>query len=130
MTNDELPLAGRVLGEVCRELAAVKAERDALTQALTDTREVLADFRAWHERDVREMARLEDDAKDRSCAWRLYRDKWGDASDLWQTGCGRTWQYTADGPAENHQVYCHACGGRIDIQPAIEDADDEEADRG
>ena len=33
MSDHELPLAGRALDAKCRELAAVKAERDALLRA-------------------------------------------------------------------------------------------------
>lgn len=82
MSVDTFPVATRALISCCRELAEVKAERDALRG---------------------------------TCAWTV------DDGDRWDTGCGRTWQYPTGGPAENHQVYCHACGGRVVVRMAGED---------
>lgn len=45
----------------------------------------------------------------KQCPWTL-----DDAeSDVWESSCGQTWQFTEGGPSENRARFCHYCGGRI-----------------
>ncbi|HGM6319042.1 TPA: hypothetical protein ACKP31_005399, partial [Pseudomonas aeruginosa] len=39
--------------------------------------------------------------------------KWTESSGIWETGCGQTWGFVEDGPAENGALFCHHCGGRL-----------------
>ncbi|EPV7596215.1 hypothetical protein ACV940_003664 [Pseudomonas aeruginosa] len=52
--------------------------------------------------------------------------KWTESSGIWETGCGQTWSFVEDGPAENGALFCHHCGGRL----ALIKSDDQEDDGG
>ncbi|MDF5949569.1 hypothetical protein P4129_30090 [Pseudomonas aeruginosa] len=39
--------------------------------------------------------------------------KWTESSGIRETGCGQTWGFVEDGPAENGALFCHHCGGRL-----------------
>ncbi len=41
------------------------------------------------------------------CEWKK------DEEGMWETGCGRTWEFIDDGPKENRVNYCFNCGKRI-----------------
>lgn len=45
------------------------------------------------------------------CRWRRDRQE-----DLWETACGRTFQFTVDGPHENGYLYCPGCGSQIGLR--------------
>lgn len=42
-----------------------------------------------------------------ACAWTE------NENGAWDTACGRTWEFTNDGPVENRMTYCMGCGGRV-----------------
>ncbi|HCF2632829.1 hypothetical protein [Pseudomonas aeruginosa] len=50
--------------------------------------------------------------------------KWTESSGIWETGCGQTWSFIEDGPAENGALFCHHCGGRL----VLIKSDDQEGD--
>jgi len=53
-----------------------------------------------------ELERLQ--AKAETCLWSQDEDE-----DMWETECGRAWQFTEGGPVENEMTYCHGCGKRV-----------------
>ncbi|MBH4346020.1 hypothetical protein I5M84_14100 [Pseudomonas aeruginosa] len=52
--------------------------------------------------------------------------KWTESSGIWETGCGQTWSFIEDGPAENGALFCHHCGGRLDLIKSDDQEDDGE----
>lgn len=45
------------------------------------------------------------------CVWRQDNDGY------WLTGCGdHPWQYETGGPSDNHQIFCHRCGGKVVVE--------------
>lgn len=44
-----------------------------------------------------------------SCIWTH------EIEDVYTTSCGKTWQFTDGTPAENDAIYCHHCGGRLQV---------------
>ena len=42
-----------------------------------------------------------------TCAWAE------NENGAWDTACGRTWEFTNDGPVENRMTYCMGCGGLV-----------------
>lgn len=47
-----------------------------------------------------------------TCLWTLSSEFTG--SDIYESGCGQTWEFLTGGPAENNVRYCHGCGGRVE----------------
>ncbi|EMM7841128.1 hypothetical protein NRF81_002053 [Pseudomonas aeruginosa] len=52
--------------------------------------------------------------------------KWTESSGIWETGCGQTWGFVEDGPAENGALFCHHCGGRLVLIKSDDQEDDGE----
>ncbi|HCE5825671.1 TPA: hypothetical protein NHK69_002135 [Pseudomonas aeruginosa] len=52
--------------------------------------------------------------------------KWTESSGIWETGCGQTWSFIEDGPAENSALFCHHCGGRLVLIKSDDQEDDGE----
>ncbi|MDT8140388.1 hypothetical protein RQ528_21890 [Pseudomonas aeruginosa] len=52
--------------------------------------------------------------------------KWTESSGIWETGCGQTWGFVEDGPAENGALFCHHCGGRLVLIKSDDHEDDGE----
>lgn len=52
--------------------------------------------------------------------------KWTESSGIWETGCGQTWSFVEDGPAENGALFCHHCGGRLVLIKSDDQEDDGE----
>ncbi|HBO5236088.1 peptide chain release factor-like protein [Pseudomonas aeruginosa] len=52
--------------------------------------------------------------------------KWTESSGIWETGCGQTWNFIEDGPAENGALFCHHCGGRLVLIKSDDQEDDGE----
>ncbi|MGU2117882.1 hypothetical protein ACSEOT_29545 [Pseudomonas aeruginosa] len=52
--------------------------------------------------------------------------KWTESSGIWETGCGQTWSFIEDGPAENGALFCHHCGGRLVLIKSDDQEDDGE----
>ncbi|MFU5943862.1 hypothetical protein ACM7PB_17410 [Pseudomonas aeruginosa] len=52
--------------------------------------------------------------------------KWTESSGIWETGCGQTWGFVEDGPAENGALFCHHCGGRLVLIRSDDQEDDGE----
>ncbi|HEJ4494609.1 TPA: hypothetical protein SL560_001495 [Pseudomonas aeruginosa] len=52
--------------------------------------------------------------------------KWTESSGIWETGCGQTWGFIEDGPAENGALFCHHCGGRLVLIKSDDQEDDGE----
>ncbi|RUI20262.1 hypothetical protein [Pseudomonas aeruginosa] len=52
--------------------------------------------------------------------------KWTESSGIWKTGCGQTWSFIEDGPAENGALFCHHCGGRLVLIKSDDQEDDGE----
>lgn len=50
--------------------------------------------------------------------------KWTESSGIWETGCGQTWSFIEDGPAENGALFCHHCGGRLVLIKSDDQEDD------
>ncbi|HHZ6871740.1 TPA: hypothetical protein ACWLT0_002897 [Pseudomonas aeruginosa] len=46
------------------------------------------------------------------------------SSGIWETGCGQTWSFIEDGPAENGALFCHHCGGRLVLIKSDDQEDD------
>ena len=42
-----------------------------------------------------------------TCAWTE------NENGAWDTACGRTWEFTHDGPVENRMTYCMGCCGSV-----------------
>ncbi len=47
---------------------------------------------------------------DKTCQWKYF-----EADDYWETSCGEMYVFEFDGPAENSQVYCPKCRGKIEL---------------
>jgi hypothetical protein len=56
------------------------------------------------------------------CVWRE------DADSLWNTACGRTWQFFDEGPGENRVNFCHGCGHPVQSVGYVEPIDDDDED--
>lgn len=55
------------------------------------------------------------------CMWNEYSEG------TWDTSCGGSWQFTEDGPSENHAHFCYHCGGVLLATEYSDDFEDEEA---
>ena len=55
-----------------------------------------------------------------TCTWRE------DEAGTWSTSCGELYAFTDGGPAENHAVFCHACGKQIEAVKYQEESESEE----
>lgn len=51
------------------------------------------------------------DDHDGSCEWSQEDD-----SGIWNSGCGATWSFHDDGPAENGMHFCHSCGKTLVVE--------------
>jgi hypothetical protein len=52
---------------------------------------------------------------------------WTEDSDgQWNSGCGRTWEFIDDGPAENRMDFCHGCGHPVRAVAYIDTIVDED----
>jgi uncharacterized Zn-finger protein len=38
---------------------------------------------------------------------------WTETEECWETQCGHSFVFTADGPTENGMVFCPYCGGKL-----------------
>ncbi|ELP1305232.1 hypothetical protein ACPTFP_09230 [Pseudomonas aeruginosa] len=52
--------------------------------------------------------------------------KWTESSGIWETGCGQTWSFIEDGPAENGALFCHHCAGHLVFIKSDDQEDDGE----
>jgi len=119
-----------------RENAALTAEVSRLTenQRLQDSATAAVMERA--EKSEARVAELERDvgrldSADKNLPSGVRRQDvcmWNEDSEgAWDTSCGRSWQFTEDGPAENQAHFCHHCGGVLlatKYSDEIEDDDD------
>lgn len=48
-----------------------------------------------------------------TCGWSLVDE---DAS-MWESSCGKAWEFTNDGPVENGLDFCMKCGKRVEVMP-------------
>jgi len=59
--------------------------------------------------------------KDRTCRWRE------DEDGIWDSGCGRTWEFDDGGPKANRCNFCMGCGKPVVEIPYHEpDREDDE----
>ena len=85
-------LAGDFACTLAQHFERITAERDALQLRLN-----VAD-------------QLNDD-NGGSCEWSQEDD-----SGIWNSGCGSTWSFHDDGPAENGMHFCHSCGKTLVVE--------------
>lgn len=95
-------LAGDFACTLAQHLEGVKAHEQALQLRLN-----VADQRI-------------DDFAGGECEW--HRE---DDSGIWNSGCGETWSFHDDGPAENGMHFCHSCGKALVVtadeqEPAVD----------
>ena len=53
------------------------------------------------------------------CEWWCDDEPFGDGYDMWESSCGVAYQFTSDGPKENHHNYCHKCGKPIRLSTEV-----------
>lgn len=51
-----------------------------------------------------------------TCAWKFASDDSG----MWETACGRFWEFNEDGPKENRVHFCFFCGKPLRLVPSEE----------
>lgn len=107
LAADQQKYAHGALGAVeivrASDFERVTAERDALQQRLN-------------------AADQQIDDRNGTCEWSQEDD-----SGIWNSGCGVTWSFHDDGPAENGMQFCHSCGKTLVVEEpeAVIEKDDD-----
>lgn len=92
-----------------QEIAALKKQVSGLSMECARRAEVIAAVEA--ERD-----QLYPTPEPETCAWKLASDDSG----MWETACGRFWEFNEDGPKENRVHFCFFCGKPLRLVPSAE----------